>query len=164
MAQILISFKRVFTSFVQQNSGIVQIFILVLLVFFWIKPILCYGSEVWSTKYSNVIESVDFNFCKYFLGVNNSVNNAVAIGECGDVPLCVTYFKNCIKYLCKLLHMQNNRYPKRCYKMLKALDEAGRQNWGSKVRNLLFTYGLGISGLLKMSKLLVCSYHSLNNG
>ena len=25
--------------------------------------------------------------------------------------------------------------------MLKALDEAGRQNWVSKVRNLLFTYG-----------------------
>ena len=37
--------------------------------------------------------------------------------------------------------MQNNRYPKGCYKMLKALDEAGRQNWGSKVPNLLFTYG-----------------------
>ena len=27
--------------------------------------------------------------------------------------------------------------------MLKALDEAGRQNWASKVRNLLFTYGYG---------------------
>ena len=41
-----------------------------------------------------------------------------------------------------LLHMQNNRYPKNCYKMLKALDEAGRQNWFSKFCNLLFTYGL----------------------
>ena len=106
-----------------------------------VKPIHCYGSEVWGTEYSDVIESVHFNFCKYFLGVNNSVNNAVAIGECGRLPLCVTFFTNCIKYCCKLLHMQNNRYPKNCYKMLKALDEAGRQNWVSKVRNLLFTYG-----------------------
>ena len=39
--------------------------------------------------------------------------------------------------------MQNNRYPKNCYKMLKALDEAGRQNRVSKVRILLFSYGFG---------------------
>ena len=29
------------------------------------------------------------------------------------------------------------------YKMLKALGKAGRHNWASKVRNLLFTYGFG---------------------
>ena len=46
---------------------------------FMVKPILCYGSEVWGTEYSDVIESVHFNFCKNFLGINNSVNNAVAI-------------------------------------------------------------------------------------
>ena len=108
-----------------------------------VKPILCYGSEVWGTEYSDVKESVHFIFCKYFLGVNKSVNNAVAIGECGRLPLCVTYFTNCIKYWCKLQHMQNNKYPMNCYKMLKAFDEAGRQNWVSKIRNLLFTYGFG---------------------
>ena len=36
--------------------------------------------------------------------------------------------------------MQDNRYPKSCYKMLKALD-AGRENCASKVRVLLYTYG-----------------------
>ena len=108
-----------------------------------VKPILCYGSEDWGTEYSTIIESVHFTFCKYFLGVNSSVNNAVAIGECGRLPLCVFYFTNCIKYWCKLLHMHDNRYPKSCYKMLKALDEAGRENWVSKVRVLLYTYGFG---------------------
>ena len=39
--------------------------------------------------------------------------------------------------------MQNNRYPRNCYKMLKALDVADRQIWVSKVRNLLFTNGFG---------------------
>ena len=101
-----------------------------------VKPILCYGSEVFGTEYSDVIESVHFNFCKYFLEVNNSVNKAVAFGECGLLPLCVTHFSNCINYWCKFLHMQNNRYPKNCYKMLKALDEAGRQDLV-----LLFTNG-----------------------
>ena len=93
-----------------------------------VKPILCYGSEVLGTEYSDVIKYVHFNFCKYFLEVINSVNNAVAFGECGHLPLCVTHFTNCINYWCKLLHMQNNRYPNNCYKMLKAIDEASRQN------------------------------------
>ena len=111
-----------------------------------VKPILCYGSEVLGTEYSDVIESVHFNFCKYFLGVNNSVNNAVAIGECAPSS---SLYTNCIKYWCKLLHMQNNRYPTNCYKMLKASDEVGRQNWVSKVRNLLFTYGFGYMWIAK---------------
>ena len=77
-----------------------------------VKPILCYGSEVWGTEYSDIIESVHFNFCKYLLGVNNSVNNAVAIGECGRLRLCVTNFTNCIKcfgvnfYTCKIIDIQ----------------------------------------------------------
>ena len=70
-----------------------------------VKPILCYVSEVWVTEYSNVIESVYLNFLTYFLGFNSSVNNAVAFGECGRLPLRVTYFTNCIKHWCKLLHM-----------------------------------------------------------
>ena len=80
-----------------------------------------------------------------FLGVNSSVNNWVALGECGRLPLRITYHTNCIKYWCKLLHMQNNCYPKMFYKMLKSLDEAGRHTWASNVKknNLLFRYGYG---------------------
>ena len=39
--------------------------------------------------------------------------------------------------------MEDHRYPKNCYKMLKSLDEAERQNWVSKVRECLFQYGFG---------------------
>ena len=107
------------------------------------KPILCFGSEVLGYEYSSVIESVHYEFCKYFLGVNSPVNNAVALGGCRRLPLCVTYITNCIKYWCKLLCLGDNRYPKQCYKMLKSTDEAGRQNWVSRSRNLLFQYGFG---------------------
>ena len=99
-----------------------------------VKPILCYGSEIWGYEYAGTIEKVHVDFCKYFLGVNSSVNNSVALGECWRIPLCITYHTNCIKYWCKLLHMQNNRYPKNCYKMLKSLDEAGRHTWASDVK------------------------------
>lgn len=108
-----------------------------------VTPILCYASEVWGYEYSGTIEKVQVDFCKYFLGVNSSVNNSVALGECGRLPLCITYHTNCIKYWCKLLHMHNNRYPKNCYKMLKSLDEAGRLTWASNIKKLLFRYGYG---------------------
>ena len=39
--------------------------------------------------------------------------------------------------------MDYQRYPKNCYKMLKMLDEAGKQTWGSKVRSLLYKCGFG---------------------
>ena len=39
--------------------------------------------------------------------------------------------------------MQENRYPKQCYFMLKRLDEVGRTTWASCVRELLFSYGFG---------------------
>ena len=104
-----------------------------------VNPILCYGSEVWGTEYSDIVESAHYTI----LGVTSSVNNSLAIGECDRVPLCVFCFTNVIKYWCKLLHMQDTRYPKSCYKMLKSLDETGRLNWASKVRVLLYTYGFG---------------------
>ena len=110
-----------------------------------VKPILCFGSEIWGYEYSDVIESVHNEFCRYFLGVNSSVNNVVALGECGRLPLCVTYITNCIKYWCKLLCMGNHRYPKNCYKMLKSLDEAGRHTWAANVSSLLYTYGFGFA-------------------
>ena len=39
--------------------------------------------------------------------------------------------------------MQPERYPKQSYLMLKRLDDAGRLNWATKVKNLLYSYGFG---------------------
>ena len=86
-----------------------------------VKPILYFGSEIWGYECSNVFESVHSEFCRYFLGVNSSVNNAVALGECKRLLLCITYITNCITYWCKLLCMDNRRYPKNCYQIFKSL-------------------------------------------
>ena len=95
--------------------------------------------------YVNAIETVHLDFCKRYLGLNKSTNNAIVLGECGRLPLCISYMSNCIKYWCKLLHMPNSRYPKQCYVMLKRQDESGRTNWASKVKELLFKYGFGFA-------------------
>ena len=39
--------------------------------------------------------------------------------------------------------MSSVRYPNKCYKMLRNLDESGRITWASKVKNLLFKNGFG---------------------
>ena len=108
-----------------------------------VKPILCYGSEIWGFTYSEVIEKTHIRFCKRYCSLSPNVADFFALGECGRLPLCTTYMSNCIKYWLRLLRMQESRYPKQCYFMLKRLDEVGRKTWASSVRELLFSYGFG---------------------
>ena len=66
-----------------------------------VKPILCYGAQIWGHTYSSIVESVQNNICKRHLCLSKNINNDVALGECGRLPLCVSYFTICIKYWCK---------------------------------------------------------------
>ena len=108
-----------------------------------VTPILTFGSELWGFAHSEIIERSHVEFCKYFLGVNSTVNNSMVLGECGRLPLCITYYSKCIKYWCTLLQMPNHRYPVNCYKMLKSLDDVGRRTWATSVKDLLFRFGFG---------------------
>ena len=76
-----------------------------------VKPILCFSAEIWGYEHCDIIESVQYSFCKRFLGVNHSVNSCVALGECGRLPLSVTYQTKVVKYWCKLTKMRDSRYP-----------------------------------------------------
>ena len=55
----------------------------------------------------------------------------------------VYYHHRAIKYWCKLLEEQPNRYITKCYTLLYQLDESGRHNWASDVRILLCSLGYG---------------------
>ena len=83
-----------------------------------VLPILTFGAELWGYEYSDIIENVQLKFCREFLGVNHSVNNCIVLYECGRLPLCVIYKTKVVKYWCKLLRMDNHRFPKQCYMML----------------------------------------------
>ena len=41
------------------------------------------------------------------------------------------------------MNMENTRYPKQCYEMLKQLDTAGRHTWATCIKDLLYLYGYG---------------------
>ena len=108
-----------------------------------VKPILCYGADVWGYQYVEKIEKVHIKFCKQYCLLSQNTADFFALGECGRLPLCITYIPQCIKYWLKILSMSEDRYPKQCYQLLYRLDEAGRKTWASNFRLLLFQYGFG---------------------
>ena len=71
------------------------------------------------SEYCKQVESVQINFCKRILGLSNRSSNAAALGECGLLPLQCIYHVKWIKYWLKILCMDDSRYPKQCYLMLK---------------------------------------------
>ena len=66
-----------------------------------VKPIACYGVEIWGVKYSEEIEKVQSKFCKQYIGLKQNTNDAFVVGECGRLPLAVTYMTQAIKYWLK---------------------------------------------------------------
>ena len=109
-----------------------------------VKPILLYGSEIFGTEISEQLEKVQISYCKEFLGINKSVNDCMVLGECGKLPLYVEYHYKAVKYWTKLIHMPIHRYPGSCYKMIKSLDDIGRETWALSVKQLLYLYGFSI--------------------
>ena len=108
-----------------------------------LKPILCYRSNIWGYHFVEQIEKVQITFCKKICLLPNNTCDFLALGECGRLPLCITYIPNCIKYWISIIRMDNTRYPKQYYYMLYQLDESGRNTWASKIKDLLFNYGFG---------------------
>ena len=82
-------------------------------------------------------------FCKRFLKLPKNTFHEIARGECGRYPLYVDYYFRCIRYWIRLTRISSVRYPNKCYKMLRNLDESGRITWAAKVKNLLFLNGFG---------------------
>lgn len=108
-----------------------------------IVPILTYASEIWGYEYSDPIEKVHDRFCINFLKLPRYTFSVLSRGEVGRMPLCYIYYCKIIKYWIRLIRMNDNRYPRQCYMMLKRLDDADRVTWVTKVRNLLCRYGFG---------------------
>ena len=107
------------------------------------KPILCYGAQIWGYNVIKKIERVQIKFCKKICHLPENSCDAMALGECGRLPLCMSYMPICVKYWLKLIRMENTRYPKSCYEMLRQLDSVGRYTWATNIKNMLYLYGFG---------------------
>ena len=110
-----------------------------------VVPTATYASEIWGYKIHNSIENAQLKFCRQLLGVGSHTPNVAVLGECGQFPLFVTYYSKCVKYYLKLVSMEPGELPKSAYNMALVLCEAGKNNWVSYVKNLLFRYGFGFA-------------------
>ena len=108
-----------------------------------VRPILCYGAQVWGYQYNEKVESVHVSFCKRYCLIPKQTTSVFVYGECGRLPLCTYYLTQSFKYWIKVLRMDTHRYPFHCYKMLKQLDDTGRKPWASNIKQLLFSFGFG---------------------
>ena len=103
-----------------------------------VKPIMCYVSKIWGYRYYDKIEKIQSKFCKRFCCLSSNTPDSLALGECGTLPIAVTYMVRCLSNWTKLLTMENHRYPKQCYLMLKRLDERRKITWASHVKRYAF--------------------------
>ncbi|MCU7800906.1 MAG: reverse transcriptase family protein [gamma proteobacterium symbiont of Lucinoma myriamae] len=117
-----------------------------------IKPILCYGSELWSAFDSNkkkfqtadaianyldnlCIEKVHVKFCKFLLGVNKRAVNLAVKGELGRFPIGISCMLQALKYW-NHLQESNNSLLKEAVIVCQDLDKDGIFTWFSFYRNL----------------------------
>ena len=106
-----------------------------------IQPILLYASEVWGLGKSNIIETVHLYGLKRFLNVSVKTPNIMIYGDTGRYPLSVNATMRVAKYWVKILGMEENRLPKRVYRMLlQNIDY--EYNWTYKLRSMLRENGL----------------------
>ena len=108
-----------------------------------ISPVLLYGSELWGVDSQKAIERVHVYACKRYMCVKLNASNDAVLGDCGRYPMYINAVKRCVKYWLKILRMQDSRYVKKCYIMLKCYSEAGIVNWASRIKHLLCSNGFG---------------------
>ena len=80
----------------------------------------------------------------------------------------------CVRYRLTILTIEENRYPKQYYILLRRLDDLGRTAWATHIKRLLFQYGFGYVWFSEdvgdfniflsqfEQRLIDCSYQTLN--
>ena len=63
-----------------------------------VKPIACYGAEIWGYTYGEEIEKIQLNFCKQYIGLNSNTMNSFVLGESSRYSIAVSYMTRCIEY------------------------------------------------------------------
>lgn len=49
-------------------------------------------------------------------------------GDCGRYPMFITSIKRVIKFWCRILKMDDQRFVKKAYNMMKCFDNYGQRN------------------------------------
>ena len=106
-----------------------------------IKPILCYGCEIYGAENYAIIETFHLKFMKHILDVKLSTNSVMVYAETGRYPLAI-YVNICmIKFWFKILNSDVHKLIHIVYQHL--LHQPCMGKWLSHVKNILCLNGFG---------------------
>ena len=106
-----------------------------------VKPIIEYGSELWSVyKGCNIMEKVHIKFLKMLLGVKSNTSNLMVYGDLGRFPLQLSYQCKIVKYIEHLQSMNETSLCKKMYNYLIKLNDSGSKTWINSVEQLLLEF------------------------
>ena len=109
-----------------------------------VVPILSYSCELWGVYNIKEIEIVHTLAIKRFLNVSVHCSNSIVYAETGRFPLYINHTIRSIQYWFKLLKMPHSRISKQAYLMLKAQSNKGKDNWVTRIKNVLCENGFAI--------------------
>ena len=140
-----------------------------------IKPIICYGSEVWGAlnnlhsaktfdQFLNRLEKLPAEifqkkFCKAVLGVHQKSCNAAVMGEVGRFPMFIYIIKTMIKFYHHIEEVKMER------PILYAAAEEDKEmpignSWYGSLQKLLGVFGCEINPTLNKEKLIMTAISS----
>ena len=117
-----------------------------------IKPILTYGSEIWTPYFgtknimnmNNKTENVQLQCSKWALNVAKNCSNLGVLGELGRNPLLKDAQLNAIKYW---VHIQNIPKTRLLYKVYE-LAKSTKSKWYTYIVSSLENIGIEINDLI----------------
>ncbi len=108
----------------------------------FVSSTLNYACEIWGYSKSKELERIHLKFCKTILGVKTSTSNAGIYGELGRFPLYIQRYTRIVKYWGKLLST-DNCILHAIYQAAVTQANAGKCNWVSRCKALLYSFGFG---------------------
>ena len=129
-----------------------------------IKPILVYGSDVWSYNKKRLaqIDKVMLHYCRCALNVKASTSNVITVGECGILPPSVYSQISVLCFMNRLHHMSENTVVQQVYNELCKLNLLGFDTGITRVSDLTQHFCLDINMTTTEFKN-VCKQTVINN-
>ena len=106
-----------------------------------LKPILCYGSEVWGFTGDQHLERVELRFLKQILHLPMSVPNMAVYGELGQLPVNLWWKERILKYWNRTCSDEAPALLRAAMNLSLQNARSGRKCWVANVATLLNNAG-----------------------
>ena len=129
-----------------------------------LKPIMCYGCEIWGFTDNTDLEKVELRFLKAILHLPTSAPNMAVRGKLGQLSIHMWWKERILKYWDRICSEEVPKLLKAAMYRSLEITQAGGKCWAQNVANIFNNAGYpeffsGSSGCDKtMRNVIMCSY------